>query len=861
MRMGFKAIFVALGFAFLCASAYAQEVPEENWRRQSYVFDGKLDRTIPWVGQKPGAVKEALNVARPAASVSLGWGPRTGTTRHNTSAIGAYTIKALSQYTNAFHDTDSFIAQSNDQLYLADNDPPSSAGGAFGSAIYSLDSGASPMFAEPVNDYWVGAAAGTTPFIWSGGTEYPRFFFISHNSAVSSYVDGTDDVSDDRDDTYVLFVEDSGETAYIGSPLRLDGFYVELTGATNIEAAGLYVKAYQNGSWADVAGLSDGTADATGVTTLYESEGHVTWSFDEDDDPFLLPENQEHLFWYKTGVTADITDGVKINRLRVNADCQSMTNLWSGYYENVASALLSSATGFVDYTGEVTDGTSVNYLDLNGENTLYIGSPYPVFAVYFYIDPEYPNLSSNVYLQDVSYWDGDNRQWTAVSGATNDSTSSDDEYAMHHNGAVQWDGSTFQEDKMRLGGASGTDLSPIYFYKLEWSGAFSSETHIYEIAVAQKPESIPPMNHYDGFIEHAGRVFAWPGDKFKHGMDFAQEGDPFVWNGQKAGSTGDIFGPGIVNAAARLSSYVVVSTEHPHRLYLMQGKSPGSFDELLLASNVGAVAPHTMVTIEDGVRLFSTELVYNAVVLMAPDGFYATDGRKPLSISQPIADYFDTGSTPYIEPAHMHKSFAVVDYENRVVLFGVPLNVENNSTTQTTCNYILPYSYINDEWWDRWELSSDAACGTNLVGSNDQRLTYLGDHSGYVWRFEGDTDNETRIEHWVKTPDFFLGKSSDALNRKTRLRAVKTKTKTDTVGNVEVVLYPEGAKSGVSPTVNTMSLVRSGYDYTKGRINCNEAAESFAIRFRAGYASGDAGAEMEIYGFTCDYYDVRDTQP
>jgi hypothetical protein len=719
------------------------------------------------------------------------------------------------------------------------------------------------MFADAVNDYWVGAASGTTPFIWSGGTEYPRFFLVSHEAGVSSYVDGTDDVSDDRDDTYVLFVEDSGETAYIGSPIKLDGFYIELSSTTNIEAAGFYVQAYQDGSWVNVSGLNDGTADSTGVTTLYESEGHVTWTFDSDDDPYLLPENQEHLFWYKAGVTADVTDGIEIKRLRVNADCQSMTNLWSGYYENVASVLLSSATGFIDYTGEVTDGTAYNYIDLNGQDTLYIGSPYPIFAAYFYIDPGYVNLSTDSSVSEISYWNGDTRTWTEVSGATNDSTSSEDSYSMHHNGVVQWDGSTFREDKMRLGGTSGTDIAPIYYYKIEWSEAFADEIRLYEIAVAQKPESVPPMVHYDGFIEHAGRVFAWPGNVFKHGMDYAQEGDPFVWNGPKAGSTGDIFGPGIVNAAARISSYVVVSTDDPLRLYLMQGKSPGSFDELLLSSNVGAIAPHTLVTIEDAVKLFSSNIIVNAVVLLAPDGFYMTDGRKPLSISQPIADYFDTGSTPYIEPEYMHKSWAVVDYRTRTVLFGVPLNVENSNTTQTTCNYVLPYSYVNDEWWDRWEFSSDMSCGTSLVGNDNQRLTYLGDTSGYVWRINnGDTDYGTRIEHYVKTPDFFLGDSPDALNRSTMLRAIKTKTKTDTAGDMEALIYPEGSESGTTPTGgNTISLVRSGYDYTKGRINCSEAAESFALRFRAGHQSGDEGALMEIYGFTCDFYDIRDTQP
>lgn len=845
---------------FLCGKFVTSQetVPRDHRYQKSYVFSDTLNRTIPWIGQKPGAVKELYNMMRPAPSIPLGWKPRGGVTLHNTAAIASASIDGLCQYTNAIHNIDSFLTQCDDQIWLADNNPPSDTGGSFGSSVYTLNTNSDQMFTDSVNDYLIGAAGGTSPFIFSGGTAYSKCFLVSYNSAVSSYVDGTDKVSDDRSDTNVTFIATTGQTAYVGSPVRLDGIHIEITGTTNIEAADVYIKTYQNGSLVDVAGLSDGLADPTGTTPFYESEGHITWTYDSDDDPYLLSENLEHLFWYVIGVT-DTIDAVNIARIRVNSDFQTMENLWSGYFENVASCLLSSATGYIDFTGEVTDGTEVNYVDLDGQTKLYIGSPYKIFAVYFYIDSDYGNVSENVYLKNVYYYDGTSRAFTAVSGTTHDSTSSDDTYAMHHNGIVQWDGSGIQEDKTRLGGTAGSGgLEPIYFYCLEWSAALP-ETRIYEIAVAQKPETIPPMPYYEGFLEHASRAWAWPGEKFKHGMDFAQEGCPYVWNGPNAGSTGDIFGPGIVNAATRLSSYVVVSTRDPYRLYLMQGKTVGSFDELLLSSNVGAVAPHTLITIEDGIKLFSTNLVYNTVFLMAPDGFYACDGRKPISISQPISDYFDTSTTPYIEPDYAHLSYSWIDYRNRLVLTAVPMNL-TGSGTQTTCNVVLPYSYINNEWFDRWEYNNPPVCGASIVGSNNQRLFYMGDSSGYVYRGDyEDKDNETRIEHWLQTPNFSLSELPDRLNRLAILRSIKTKTKTDTVGSIGIDVYKEGSTSGVTPN-GTMSLIRSGYDYTKGRVNCNEQAESFAFRFRAGHNSGDEGAEMEIYGFTCDYYDIRDTQ-
>jgi len=74
-------------------------------------------------------------------------------------------------------------------------------------------------------------------------------------------------------------------------------------------------------------------------------------------------------------VIRDVTDGIKAWRVRVNDRCEEMTNLWSGLYDIAVGCMVSSATGYQDYLGEITDGTDVNYVDVSNLTTSY--------AIYF----------------------------------------------------------------------------------------------------------------------------------------------------------------------------------------------------------------------------------------------------------------------------------------------------------------------------------------------------------------------------------------------------------------------------------------------------------------------------------------------
>uniref|UniRef100_A0A6M3KUJ3 Uncharacterized protein n=1 Tax=viral metagenome TaxID=1070528 RepID=A0A6M3KUJ3_9ZZZZ len=839
----------------------AQDIPDENFSK-SYIFDKKLDRTTPSLLLPEGSIVEGLNIGRPH-SVPVGWERRGGTTRFNTTPIASAQVKGVFQCINPEHDIQAFYAQCNDNVYTGNTVPPSTTS-SFGSLIYSLDSGTSPLFGMKINDDMVWAGTGNTPFAHSGSSAYPDAFYVKHETGNTIYVDGYDKVRNNRSDTNILLPQHSGasEFAYIGFRRRLSGFSIDLVpGVTNTMASGLTIAALRNGSFIGVSNLKDGTASPSGVTTLYENLGHISWDASTEDDPYLLPGTKDHMYWYRAGVTADVTNGILAYQIKVNDRCEDITNLWSKLYWLASGCLKSTVTGFVDYSGEVTDGTDAEYAELDNLATtqaLYIGFTNKTFGLNVKLVPGETNVQTQGHVR-IYYWNGGNNNWTEITGTTNDGTSSNG-YPLTQSGVIQWDGQSIQEDERTLGGF----VLPLYWYKLQWSITMPASVQVWEVAQLEKPDTIPPFPDYDFVVEYNGRAVWGPGHEFKMGLDFSQEGYPHVMNGPKAGSTGNIF-PGIPTCMAHLHSYALVGGID--FVAMMEGKVPGRFDEYRVTNNVGVVAPHTLLIIDDGIKIFSQTKQVNAGIFMSHDGIYMAE-MVAVKVSQPIADYWDTGSTPYIEPEYMDDSYAWINYQTKCVHFAVPMNVNNSSTKQTTLNYEIVYNYVLDEFYDLHKRANPASCGAAIIGKDNQKMAYIGDYSGTVYRTNtGNSDNNTIIEHYLKTSDIMTlaGIKPDPLNYSTLLNAVKVKAKAQAVGNIEVLFYPDGAESGSTPTGsggNTISMINSGSGYAQGKLKTGQGgilAETHAMRFRSGVSTAELNTNMQIYGFTIDARPERAT--
>ena len=831
------------------------------------LFNQSLDRVTPGIYLPTGSVTELRNMRRIAPGVKAGYVRRSGTTKYNLpTAIAAAPVKALFEYKNSDHNLEQFYAQCNDNLYLSSGTPPDTVA-TFGQSVYSgIVSGASAAIGEKINDDLVLCAAGTTPWATSGGTAYPDAAYMQHNDAANDpaiagvtnvLVDAKDYVCNDRPDLHTLFLQSDYDSAtsafYVGYHRRLEGVSLFFNGV-NATAAGVSVAAYQDGVWVGRDPSSDGTA--SGGACFAVSGGRVTWAYDANDDPHILPGTKDHLYWYRISSGDDeIDDGITIYKVLVHPRCEEMTNLWSKQFDVALGAFKSSTTQFYDYSGHVADGTEANYADLSNlssDRYFYLGFYYPSFGIYLQVDPDYSNTDTKCNV-NIEYWGADNQAWTFITGATNDGTSAHGK-ALNCTGAITWDGSLINEGKRSLAG----ELIPLYYYRLSWSNDLPEDIRVYGAAQIAKPGYGPdPIDKYHGCAEFNGRAIFWPGKDYRHGIDYAAAGRPYVLNGPDAGSTGDIFGPGYVNAFARLSSYGIVSTRDPYRLYLLQGKVPTQFDEYLISDVVGAVAPNTLKVIQDRIAIFATTKSVHAAVLLAPDGVYMAE-RVVIKISQPIADYWDTGATPYIEPYYAHLSYAWVNYQRKTVHFAVPVNLQNSDYTQTTLNAELVYDYINNEWLDLYVRNAPAACGLDLTGHDDQRMAYIGDYSGFVHRTDiGSDDNDNIITHWLKTSDI----APFGINFRGMLRRIKAVFKAQTLGDLNFLVYPNDAVSGVTPLESgIMSMVSSGYGYATGNLSDDTYGETFALQLKSGVSTVEQGAEMEIYGLTLDFMPRRESK-
>lgn len=828
--------------------------------RKSLPFTGKLNRSTPFILQDGSGLKEALNMIRPSPGVPAGWKSRSGVSPHNSTAMesGAQ-VESLHQYNNSDIGTDCLIAQINDKLYLANSFPPT-GGSTFGSSILDLNAGAGPIFSAKVGDDWVGAASGETPFAWSGGTAYPDSFLIDRTSGNTNYHNGFEFVRDNETSTNITFIQSNAETFYFGYRRRLDGISLDfVSGTVNSVVSGLSVFAIRSGAWTEVSGLSDGTAtDAGGGDKPFGQSGAITWTRSTEDTHYTLPGTTNDLFWYKITVSADITDGIKVYRAQVMEDIERITNLWSGKYDLAIAVLKSSLTGYENWTVETTDNTDADYLDLHGLTTsyaVYLGFAFKAQGIWIGMVPDSINTVASGLT--VEYWDSETQSFTDSGvSALVDGTEGDVSNSLHHSGIVQWDGTSATEDRSVFGDVP----VPLYWYKLSWSADFSAVTpQIWDIAQIQKPESIPSFPQYEGVINHNGRCLFWPGDQHRSGFDYTAFEYPHIFNGADAGSTENIADPGTVNAAASLHDYTVFSTKEPYKTWILQGKVPPKFDALCISHTVGCLAPHTMITVEDNVRIFNQDRNAHVVVFLSHSGVYMTDGMTVINISQPIADLFDQAEAPYIDLDNAEDSWAWVDYREKTVHFAVPIST-TKGTAQTTNNYELVYNYIASEWYDRHSRAAPASCGLDVIDDDNKRIPYIGGYNGKVYMCDsGVTDDDgTAINHYVVTSDFapFSGQIQDALHFRANLRGVKLKGKAQPEGNVVVTVYPDNKTTGIG-FGHDISMFKDGYGYFQQKLTRNLYGELFSFKFEAGSSSAEV---MEIYGYTVDYQPIRETQ-
>ena len=657
--------------------------------------------------------------------------------------------------------------------------------------------------------------------------------------------DGYEEVRNNLTTRYIPYPSSIYNPAYVGFRRPVDDVHFYIGGTPNSAVESMSVFYWKGGdsTWNPVGSLSDGTAISS--ATLAQS-GSMTWATGPDGEtPRVLPGTSDDLYWYKFTPSGDLSSGLNIYKVTVSDDMGAIANLWSGFSVLATGCLLDEDSGKTDYTGEVTDGTDVNYMPLDSlANTseVYVGSEERAQGINLFMVAGSANGDATVVT--VKYWDGDS--WVTVGDVVDGTSNGTDSLAQ--TGMIQWDGDAFREVKSVLGGLR----TPYFWYQLSWSVALDADVQVWEISCAAKPD---PLEKYTGMVSYNNYALWWPGLGGAGTMDYSQQGYAHIMNGPFSGATLPIFSGGEVNAVVMLGTSAIVSTKNPYKTFFLDGATPDVFTSTLVSDKVGAMAPKTLITVDSGVTLFNRDTQVRGAVFLAADGIYMTDGSTLFNISTPIADYFNTSSGPYIEPEYMDTSYAWIDHEEKTVHFAVPMNVSGTGT-QSVLNRELVYAYLTNEWYDVYQREYAANCGLDVIGSANEYLTYVGGFLGYVYRANTGTDDSgTEITHNFKTSPIMplLGLIPDAFNYSSTLRRIKIKGKADTTSGAVagITVYPDGITTGVDG--GDISLEHSGYSSVAGAVDVTQTGDEFGFKFESDLLD----AEMELYGMTIDVMPQR----
>jgi hypothetical protein len=549
----------------------------------------------------------------------------------------------------------------------------------------------------------------------------------------------------------------------VGSVLPLEDITFTIDQANTLTST-MDVWQWQYGSgWVHVAEV-DGTA--SGGVALAQT-GTVSWSTYESADPLYL--NGLSLYWYKFSV--DRTSETHVTSVTMNSIAGNNPNHWDGALIPVAQCLVrrdeSAALLFDDYTTEIQAEEKEYYMPL-GVMDILVGEVLvaftdPVQGMEIGVVEDKAN-STNCDMT-VEYWNGG--KWAEFQhqydGTSLGSTIGGDSFStLARSGAVIWETVDATEDYPwedfsdyteypRQIGASGIDL---YWYKLTFNAALSNEVDVYNILGI--PRGGTMSGDYDFPAVFKNRLLLARGNR----MHYSAFDKPYVFNG--ADSDWVYFGDNAPLTAASPLYNVYLSTgvdqlivAKRNSVFRLEGSGPDDWEVQQITSNIGCVAPLSMVTC--GATDVGANAKRHIVVFQGANGVYACDGANVQLISGQIGDYWDSDSDVYIPADRQDDSVAWYDPE----LHAYKLLISSGSE-QAEHNVELEYSLEYGQWTKIYRENDSGAnplqAGCVVTAQNGVQYTYGATNEGVVYRLENGSDwnGDETIEEYVWTKDMLF---------------------------------------------------------------------------------------------------------
>jgi hypothetical protein len=601
----------------------------------------------------------------------------------------------------------------------------------------------------------------------------------------------------------------------VGSRRPLQGvkFYIS-TG--NAETSTLTAKEWTGSAWSDLAITADNTT--TGGITLQKT-GTVTWASTVSTAKTRYI-NGLSLYWYQFYYDAG---NPSIYYVTVDAPIQSIKNIWNGVevnavkvkkfdstYTDSANDFLSWDNGnqgmsreefckqswakdhfwcvgqqdFINLVGDNSDDTYATFGSLANTHSILLGFTDQQQGFDIRFVPTKINTTDNTTMT-VKYWDGSN--WVNVN-ALSDGTATVNK-SFNRNGVIVFSPvDQGQEFKQQI-----ADSYPLYYYQITFADNLSSDVFVSEIRGIPNPPIIPSYK-FSATFQNRLFLFGETNNR-KNNAIYSAYNSPDIFNGPDSGSlqfgdeTDIMAAAGIYNVFNTTGGIEQLIVTKKNETYRVTGSSPSTWSVQRISTNVGCIAPLTMVSAD----MTNVENIKRQVAIwMSDKGVFMSDGASVLSISDDIACYFDPNSSKYIPAAMMSKSVAWYD----PALKSYKLLIASGSGV-THLNTELEYSLKYQEWTKIYREAGAAAnplqSGWITSDTNGGTYSYGGARNGFVYRLEnGNNWDSTSITSYLWTKDIILDQQAP-LFRTSTAKYLRTTYKKKATGAITLTHYGDGA--------------------------------------------------------------------
>jgi hypothetical protein len=586
--------------------------------------------------------------------------------------------------------------------------------------------------------------------------------------------------------TYTVPTQAGGNgtnTFLIGSKRPLQGVKLYILNG-NTTTSTLTMKEWQ-GSWVSQT-ITDGTA--VGGKTLAQT-GAVTWTYTGNAKPRYI--NGLSLYWYQFSFSAG---QASLYYVTTDAPIQTIKNIWDGVEYYPVKFLKYDGTTYQDYTDQVGDGSDSTYATLSSltsSHALYVGFLDQQQALSFKFVAGKENANASVLT--LKYWDGS--AWTALS-AQNDGTAAGG-VTLSKGGVVSFQGAAQGTEFKR----AIADEFPLYYYQATVSATLDADVQLAGLTGIAAPPAMSTFKFSEVFQNKLFLFNEKSGAKNK--AVYSVTNAPDIFNGSDSGEI--TFGDKTELTAAAVvynvftdSAVEQLLVAKKNETWRLSGDSTANWTLKKISSNVGCVAPLTMVSAE--ATDTSPDQKRTVAIWVSDRGPVMSTGSSIIPIFDDVKCYWDPRDSRYIPTTMQSKSVAWYDTQTR----SYKLLIASGSTA-TFLNTELEFSLANKEWTKIYRENAAGAnplqCGFPVWDTNGVGYTYGGGKDGFVYRLEnGNTWNAVaNITSYLQTKDLILD-DQKPLFRKSTMKYLRTAYKKKNTGTITISHYGDGTitTSGVS---------------------------------------------------------------